>query len=47
LHRFRDIAVDRFEIAILDYSSYRQSHGTLGVLHEWPSSRSTDSVGVS
>jgi len=24
----------------------RQSHGTLGVLNEWPTSRSTDSVGL-
>jgi len=24
----------------------RQSHGTLGVLNEWPSCRSTDSVGL-
>ena len=27
--------------------TYRQSHGTLGVLNEWPSCRSTDSVWVS
>ena len=27
--------------------TYRQSHGTLGVLNEWPSCWSTDSVGVS
>ena len=26
--------------------TYRQSHGTLGVLNEWPSCRSTDSVGL-
>ena len=35
------------EMHDLSRRTYRQSHGTLGVLKEWPSCRSTDSVGVS
>ena len=38
------LAVDR--LLGDSFAPPRQSHGTLGVLSEWPSCRSTDSVGL-
>jgi len=40
------VPCDCLKVGLDFVSTDRQSHGTLGVLNEWPSCRSKDSVGV-